>query len=737
MVEDKLLLLERLLKNLPIQFFRKYLLTIKTIIMKKKTFTFFSSRRFLGFALGLSLVICNLLSIRASDQISLIVNPGFEEGIDVGWTGDYGNAVINTSSAKTGLNCLEIMPGGGGRYQEITTGFTVGSSYTLSAWGQISKATSGAYITLQARDVSNSKLLEINSSDISSVGSYELKEISFVVPEGTVTLRLIAYYDGGSATCFVDEFGLAEKIISGLINPGFEEGFDVGWTGDYGNSLINTTSARTGVNCLEITPASGGRYQEITSGFVVGNTYVLSAWGQLSESAAGAYIVIQARDTANVKLLEQNSSDISSVGTYELKEVTFTVPANTAKLRIIAWSDGGSATVYVDDYSLAEKTVVSLGILNTGFEEGFDVGWTGDYGNAVLNTTTARTAANCLKILPGGGGRYQEITTGFTTGVSYILSAWGQISEATNGAYITIQARDAADAKLLELNSPDISSVGNYEQKEIVFTVPENTAKLRIIAYYDGGSATFYVDDFSFVENNRDKTLLNLGFEEGLDVGWTGNYGNGVLNTSSPRTGANCLEILPAGGGRWQGTTNGFTAGKTYILSAWGTVSEATTGAYIVIQARDALDAKLLEINSEDFTSVGAYEQKKITFKVPEGTLTVRAIAYYDGGSASFLVDDFNLELDTTTTGIVNTISGSLKLYPNPLSGQILNISTPGISGEKNFSIFDVTGKMVFSQKLERAENQSIDLNGKVSKGLYLIKISNDKDNFSKLLIIK
>ena len=78
-----------------------------------------------------------------------------------------------------------------------------------------------------------------------------------------------------------------------------------------------------------------------------------------------------------------------------------------------------------------------------------------------------------------------------------------------------------------------------------------------------------------------------------------------------------------------------------------------------------------------------------------------------------------------------------IQLYPNPLTGVILNLNSTGITGEKSVSIFDVTGKMVFSQKIQNSDSQAINLSNANLKGSYIAKISNDKFSQSQLLIIQ
>ena len=81
------------------------------------------------------------------------------------------------------------------------------------------------------------------------------------------------------------------------------------------------------------------------------------------------------------------------------------------------------------------------------------------------------------------------------------------------------------------------------------------------------------------------------------------------------------------------------------------------------------------------------------------------------------------------------SLNSAVLIYPNPLTGQLLNIE--GSDGVERISIFDVTGRLVFSQKLNAVEKQTINLANKVQKGSFIVKIATKTGNVSQLLIIQ
>lgn len=251
----------------------------------------------------------------------------------------------------------------------------------------------------------------------------------------------------------------------------------------------------------------------------------------------------------------------------------------------------------------------------------------------------------------------------------------------------------------------------------------------------DGGKKFSY--SINVVEPILTNLLLNPGFESPLSIGWTSDWGNTRLNSTSFKTGASSLEISPAGG-RTQTINSGFVVGGTYTLSAWGKILSGSAGSYIGVQCKDASNNTIGTFNSTNVTSTTAYERKVVTFVIPENTTSILIIGYLFAANSSISLDDFELIMGSKPTGLFapKSTTCSIKLFPNPLTGNNLKISSSGLLGEKTFSILDLTGKLIFVRKLSVAENQIINLYGLELKGTYIAKLTNDEFQHSELLII-
>ncbi|NMH28546.1 T9SS type A sorting domain-containing protein [Flavobacterium sp. SE-s28] len=78
-----------------------------------------------------------------------------------------------------------------------------------------------------------------------------------------------------------------------------------------------------------------------------------------------------------------------------------------------------------------------------------------------------------------------------------------------------------------------------------------------------------------------------------------------------------------------------------------------------------------------------------------------------------------------------NAIAG-LKIYPNPVSGNNLNISTTANS-TKNVVIFDVLGKQVISTKIE---GETVNVSA-LKSGVYIVKVTEEGKTATRKLVVK
>jgi hypothetical protein len=78
--------------------------------------------------------------------------------------------------------------------------------------------------------------------------------------------------------------------------------------------------------------------------------------------------------------------------------------------------------------------------------------------------------------------------------------------------------------------------------------------------------------------------------------------------------------------------------------------------------------------------------------------------------------------------------NSQFKVFPNPFSGNKLNLISQDIDGKYNLRILSLSGKELFSRKVELKNNKAIIDNLNLYKGLYLISIKNHSFSDSLLL---
>ena len=87
------------------------------------------------------------------------------------------------------------------------------------------------------------------------------------------------------------------------------------------------------------------------------------------------------------------------------------------------------------------------------------------------------------------------------------------------------------------------------------------------------------------------------------------------------------------------------------------------------------------------------------------------------------------------TVGVKNDIHANVfNLYPNPSNG-IVTLEFQDLNSANNFKILDITGKVILNKKSYLLK-ETIDLSF-LSKGIYIIKVSDSKSTSANRLVIE
>lgn len=129
------------------------------------------------------------------------------------------------------------------------------------------------------------------------------------------------------------------------------------------------------------------------------------------------------------------------------------------------------------------------------------------------------------------------------------------------------------------------------------------------------------------------------------------------------------------------------------------------------------------------------WKLKTITLTAPAnaGRFRFQVRTYHENNNSGGFIyyDDFSF-VNNTTSGVKdNNISG-LKMFPNPVSGSILNIASDN-NFDKKIIVFDVLGKQVLNAEVV---NGTVNIEG-LTAGVYIVKITEEGKTATRKLVVK
>jgi uncharacterized membrane protein len=112
------------------------------------------------------------------------------------------------------------------------------------------------------------------------------------------------------------------------------------------------------------------------------------------------------------------------------------------------------------------------------------------------------------------------------------------------------------------------------------------------------------------------------------------------------------------------------------------------------------------------------------------------AVPDYEDQTGNVTVNNAPVNITVTFVGINDITSGSFNVYPNPSNGTF-NISTTAAFGyQSDITVFDLTGKLVYTGKLQGNDVNVIDLSAQ-EKGMYILQIIIEDKVYNKTLVIQ
>jgi hypothetical protein len=163
------------------------------------------------------------------------------------------------------------------------------------------------------------------------------------------------------------------------------------------------------------------------------------------------------------------------------------------------------------------------------------------------------------------------------------------------------------------------------------------------------------------------------------------------------------------------------------VLVNWQTATETNNDYFIIERSKDGITSERIGIVQGAGNSNKVLNYEFVDQNPYSGTSYYRLTQVdYDGQSETF---------DWVAVNRIAEEEPSVQIFPNPLSNGPLNLDFNNIEGNIQLSIFDFSGRLVYSQNME-IMNTNIKIPINLAKGSYSIHIISDHNQFTKKLIV-
>ena len=442
-------------------------------------------------------------------------NGDFETGDLTGWT-PWQNTEISADAKKNG-SYGATLKGDGGWGGLLDQNFTVeaGKTYTLSFWF---KANAGG---------ANFVVKENGTSIASYWGNataWTQHTMEFTASSTDLLLNICGGGDGVASNIYVDDFVLTEKSGGepdtppaggeGFQNGDFETGDLTGWT-PWQNTEISADAKKNGSYGAKLVGDGGwGGLLDQTFSIEAGKTYTLSFW--YKANAGGANFVVKENGTGI-------ASHWGNATSWTQITLEFTPTTNSLLLNICGGGDGIPAELYVDDFVLAAKPSVQMGLINGNFEDGTN-GWTLN-ADSKLETSDVHAGNGALYVsAPNAYGEAAYQVMGLEPATDYVLT-WYAKRVSGNGAYCVflMNESDLTNIQGVDGQTWMNETSGDWVKYEVTFNSGTVTEMRMKWGPENNGAGVVLVDDIVLQKAGEEPVdptaslIKNGSFESGKD----------------------------------------------------------------------------------------------------------------------------------------------------------------------------------------------------------------------------
>jgi hypothetical protein len=332
---------------------------------------------------------------------------------------------------------------------------------------------------------------------------------------------------------------------------------------------------------------------------------------------------------------------------------------------------------------------------------------------------------------------YNEVTRDDLTDFIYVWDA-GIAGSNGLGAYVTVDVTGNTTPP-----NPFSSDANQYIAPGMSFFVQNlSSGSLEITAPFDP-SLTFNEEDKAVIETEVSIFNTYPHFYINSRLYKTTNLQNG--NTESDAIGLRFSDDYTTLAND-EDASKPFNLGENYAVINNGLRSIDKQGIPIL---GDEIDLSITNYEETNYsltfviqnkpTDLGVFLKDNYLNTQIELTDNVAYDYFVDANIPESIAENrFSLLFDNTTLGLnENRFGTDFSLYPNPASNGQFSIKTPNVIGEVNVEVNNLLGQQLSIQKLS-VEGQKVNVNVEsLSRGVYIVRLTQGSQSFSAKLIVE
>jgi endo-1,4-beta-xylanase len=450
----------------------------------------------------------------------------WEDGSTQGWF-PFGSPTLTnvTEQANTGTHSLKITnrtatfmgPG-----TSLTSQLSAGVTYRVSVATRLvaGQAPAGLKVTVTRSFADGTSVFEpvVNSTQVTDQawvtlsGNYSFA--SSTNSAGSALTGIILYVESDSATAsyYIDTFSLVQASLT----YDFEDGSPQGWFAFGSPTVANSTDvANTGTHSLKTTNRTAsfmGPGVNLLGQLIKGATYQITVSARLvaGEPQSNLQPTFQRTPTGGSTSFDSVMT-LSNVTDQAWVTGTALYSFNTDNSTLIFYvqTQSGNASYYIDSVSITQVAPPPGPPANTTgasatFESGTLEGWSSRTGVELVANSTADAHTGSQSLLTTNRtaafrGPAFNVTNVMFNGSRYVVSLWAKLAPGQPDSQLRVSLqRNAGTITTFHTVVGNTNVTANaWVRLQATYDVALANSSLTLYVESNGGTASFYIDDFS------------------------------------------------------------------------------------------------------------------------------------------------------------------------------------------------------------------------------------------------